>query len=96
MKVLGFNRIEMANSLLFETLSLTLAGVVLGLAAGWPFLYLVLYINQVEVISYAYFVAPLSYFLSFLLTFIVSALINIYLANRTKKIQMVESLKSVE
>ena len=96
MKVLGFNRIEMADSLLFETLSLTLAGVVLGLAAGWPFLYLVLYINQVEVISYAYFVAPLSYFLSFLLTFIVSALINIYLANRTKKIQMVESLKSVE
>ncbi|MCR5079126.1 MAG: FtsX-like permease family protein [Bacilli bacterium] len=96
MKVLGFTRIEMAGPLLLETMSLTLFGVILGLAAGWPFLYLVLYINQVEVVSYPYFVAPLSYFLSFLLTFVVAVLINIYLANRTKKVLMVESLKSVE
>lgn len=96
MKVLGFNKLEIANSLLFETMALTVVGVFFGLLAGWPFLYLVLYINQVEVVSYMYTVYPLSYFLSFVLTFIVSLLINAYLSSRTDKIKMVESLKSVE
>ena len=96
MKVLGFNKLEIAASLLFETMALTLVGVILGLASGWPFLYLVLYINQVEIISYMYIVYPLSYIYAFLLTFVVSFLINAYLASRTNKIKMVESLKSVE
>ena len=75
---------------------LTSVGVLLGLALGFPFLYLVLFINQVEVVSFPYMVAVSSYFIAFALTFGVAAIINLYLGSRTNKIKMVESLKSVE
>ncbi len=96
MKVLGFSRMEIALSLFFETMFLTSVGVLLGLALGFPFLYLVLFINQVEVVSFPYMVAVSSYFIAFALTFGVAAIINLYLGSRTNKIKMVESLKSVE
>ena len=75
---------------------LTLVGVILGLFAGWPFLFAVLFMNQVEVISYMYVIYPLSFLYSFLLTFVVSLVFNLYLSSRTGKVKMVESLKSVE
>lgn len=96
MKVLGFNRFEIASSLLWETMTLTAVGVAFGLALGFPFMFLVMYINQVELVSYLYNVAFLSYLYSFLLTFVVAFLVNLYLSLKSNKVKMVESLKSVE
>ena len=96
LKVLGFNRFEILRSLMIESMSLTAIGVLFGLALGYPFMLAVLMTNIVELVEYIYFIKALSYFLSFLLTFGVAAVINLILTNRSKKIQMVESLKSVE
>ncbi|MDY6391278.1 MAG: ABC transporter permease [Bacilli bacterium] len=96
MKVLGFHTIEIAVSLLIEALSMTLIGIVGGLAAGFPFMKLVLDINQIDIIQYIYRIEPLTYVLSALGSFFVAVLVNIVLSYRIKKVHAVESLKSVE
>ena len=96
MKVLGFKEMEIMNSLLFETLSLSLIGIAGGLAIGFPFTKLVLYINQVELVDYLYILKPMSYLIAFLFTSILSLVVNLSLTFRIRKIMAVESLKSVE
>lgn len=96
LKVLGFSKLEIAMSLLVESLVLTFIGVMFGFLLGFPFLKLVLDTNVVELVEYLVHINPLSFFYSFLLTFIVAFVVNLFLVQKTKKIQMVESLKSVE
>lgn len=96
LKVLGFKRNEIAMSLLFEVLLLTIIGVIFGSFTGFPFLVAIMKANIVELVEYQYFLRPLSYILSFILTFVVALLINTYFVFKTRKIKMVESLKSVE
>ncbi len=96
LKVLGFSRFEIALSLLLETMSLTLIGVLIGMVLGYPFLELVLGTNIVEIVEYMYFIKPLSYLFSFLLSFVVAFVVNLCFSFRTRSIPMVESLKSVE
>lgn len=96
LKVLGFTRSEIALSLLLENLTLTIIGVAIGLACGYPFLLAVMGTNKVELVEYLYFIKPVSYVYSFLLTFVVTLAISIFLSVKVKKIAMVESLKSVE
>jgi putative ABC transport system permease protein len=96
LKVLGFSRTEIASSLLWESLTLTFVGVGIGLALGFPFLELVMNQNIVDLVQYLFTIKPLSYVYSFLLTFVVAIIVNVWLSNRTKQVAMVESLKSVE
>lgn len=96
LKVLGFTKREIALSLLFEVGILTFMGMAIGMLLGYPFMYSILLTNKVELVNYIYHIAFKSYIIAFVLTFIVSMAINAYFAFKTKKIQMVESLKSVE
>lgn len=96
LKVLGFNRFEILKSLIVESLSLTLVGVILGLAVGYPFMLAVMMTNVVELVDYLYIIFVPSFIYSFLLTFGVALLINLFLTFRIKKVKMIESLKSVE
>ncbi len=96
LKVLGFTKGEILCSLILESLSLTLFGVLFGLALGYPFMLAVMMTNKVELVDYLFHIDVLSYFLSFLLTFGVTFLINLLLSFKIKKIKMIESLKSVE
>lgn len=96
LKVLGFSRTEIASSLLAETMTLTLLGVLFGMLLGYPFLLGVMGLNKVELVSYIYTINASSYALSFVLTFVVDFIVNGGLSLLTGKVKMVESLKSVE
>lgn len=96
LKVLGFRQGEIALSLLAETLVLTLGGVLVGLALGFPFLLGVLGTNQVELIYYIYHMDVSSFVLGFVLTFVVAFVVNLFLSLKVARVKMVESLKSVE
>ncbi len=96
LKVLGYRQHEILMSIVIEMMILTTIGALLGLTLGYPILKLLLTINENEILTYIYHIKPLSYVLSFGLTFITSLLVNLFLGLRIKKIQMVESLKSVE
>jgi putative ABC transport system permease protein len=96
LKVLGFFKKEIALSLLIESLTLTFIGSLIGLALGYPFMLAVMETNRVTLVEYLYNINLLTYAISFILTFIVSVVINSYFSFMTRRIQMVESLKSVE
>lgn len=96
LKVLGFHTLEISAGLLIETLSMTLLGIVGGLAVGFPFMKVVLMINQIDVIHYIYRIYPLTYLFSALFSFGVALFINLGLTRRIKNVHAVESLKSVE
>lgn len=96
LKVLGFNLKEIILSLLLETMFLTFFGVAFGLMLGYPFLLAVMGLNKVELVTYLYHIAPLSYMMSFFVSFVVAFLVNLYFGFRSRSIKMVESLKSVE
>jgi len=96
MKVLGFNLKEITASLLFETMTLTLVGVLFGLLLGYPFLLAVLGLNKVEIVYYLYSLSWKSYLIAFALTALVAFAVTLFFGWRSRKIKMVESLKSVE
>jgi ABC-type antimicrobial peptide transport system permease subunit len=81
---------------MWETMTLTLIGVALGLGLGNPLLAAVLALNTVDLVSYLYMIQPLTYLYAFLLTFVVALLVNGWFASKTNGVRMVESLKSVE
>lgn len=96
MKVLGFNRREVAESLFFEIITLSAVGALIGLTLGYPLTRLTLGINQVPMCEFFYYVSVISFILSLIITIGITTIINIFVGLRSKKVKMVESLKSIE
>lgn len=96
LKVLGFRLREIGLSFVGETMLLTGIGVAIGLCLAYPFMLLVLGTNIVELVAYLYHMTVWSFALSFILTFVTSLAVNSLLLSRVRRVQMVESLKSVE
>lgn len=96
LKVLGFSRFEIATSFIIEILFLTFVGALIGLFFGYPLLVAVLSINENPLLSYIYHVKWSSYIFTILITCGSSLVINLFFAYLTRKVEMVESLKSVE
>lgn len=96
LKVLGFGKLEIAQTLLYELTVLTLVGSVLGMFLGKPLLVLLLKINQTSRFTYIYHISIPSYAIAIVLTLIISILINLVITKLSDRIEMVESLKSVE
>ncbi len=96
LKVLGFSKLEIAKSLIFEVMFLTTIGIAFGLLLGHPMEFLVLVVNETPLVDFLYITYPFSYILGFMITFGTAAITNLLLSNLTGRIKMVESLKSVE
>lgn len=96
LKVLGFNDREMSQYVYRENLFLTLFGILLGLVLGkWLHQWLVLTV-EIDMAMFCRSAKPLSYGLSVILTAVFSLLVNMAAKRRLRKIDMVESLKTVE
>lgn len=96
LKVLGFGKKEIVQILLYELTILTLIGSIIGMFVGKPLLILLLKINQTSKFTYIYHINPISYVIAICLTLIISVIINLIITKLSDRIQMVESLKSVE
>lgn len=96
MKVLGFSLKEISYSLIFETMFLTIIGIVFGLFLGFPMEKLVLGVNETPLVAFLYTIYPLSFVFSFVITFGTAFIVNLILTRKVIKIKMVESLKSIE
>lgn len=96
LKVLGFSKFEINNSLFFESMILTIVGVGIGLLLGKPLEILVMVVNTTPLVEFLYTVFTSSYLISLGLTVGTAIFVNWILGFKIKKIKMVESLKSVE
>lgn len=95
-KVLGFYAKETADYVFRENLILTGLGAVVGMALGKLLHWFIMYNINIDMISFKNAIAPLSYCLSFLLTFVFAMLVNGVMFFKLEKINMAESLKSIE
>lgn len=96
LKVLGFTDFQISKSLLYETMILVIAATAFGLLLGFPVLYLVMSNNSVEAMAFMYFIKPVSYALSACISVVTALIINLAFGIHIKKINMLDSLKSVE
>ena len=95
-KVLGFYDREVYDYVTRETILLTLIGIVLGLVAGFFLNYFIIGTCEINMLRFNKTVEPLSYVYSALITIAFTLIVNFATYFALKKIDMIESLKSVE
>lgn len=95
-KVLGFYSLETANYIYREITALTVIGAAAGLALGNVFATFVVESIQMDNVMFPKYVSFWSYMFSFALTIVFSLAVNFIMYFKMKKINMVESLKSIE
>ena len=95
-KVLGFYDKEVYNYISRETVILTSIGIVLGCIGGYFLNSFILATCELESMRFGKFIKPESYVYSILITIVFTLIVNIVTYFSLKKIDMIESLKSVE
>ena len=95
-KVLGFYDREVYDYVTRETILLTLIGIVLGLVAGFFLNYYIIGTCEINMLRFNKTIEPLSYVYSALITIGFTLIVNFVTYFALKKIDMIESLKSVE
>lgn len=95
-KVLGFYAKETADYVFRENMVLTGMGAIVGLLLGKWLHWFVMYNINIDMISFKTTIAPVSYVWSLLLTFVFAMVVNGIMYFKLEKINMAESLKSIE
>lgn len=95
-KVLGFYAKETADYVFRENLFLTGMGAVVGLGLGKLLHWFVMYNINLDMVSFKTLIMPASYLWSFVLTFAFAMFVNGLMFFKLEKINMAESLKSIE
>lgn len=96
LKVLGFYDQEVGAYVYRENVLLTLIGIVVGAVMGIFLHQFVIQTVEVEEMMFGRLIRPISFVYSGLLSFAFSLIVNFMMSYRLKKIDMIESLKSVE
>lgn len=95
-KVLGFYDRETAMYVYRENVFLTIFGIIFGLVIGRILHIFVVLTAEIDLLMFAREIQPLSYVKSIGFTILFTIIINVVMFYQLKKINMVESLKSVE
>ena len=95
-KVLGFYDKETRTYIFRETIILTLIGSLFGLALGKLLHGFIMKQINVEAVSFKEQIFVSSYIIAILVTFVITFLVNLMLKKKIDRINMAESLKSVE
>ncbi len=96
LKVLGFYNNEVDNYITKENIILTLLGIVIGLIFGYFLTNAVVSTVEIESARFIHQIKVASYIYSVLLSIMFTVIVNIITHFNLKKIDMIESLKSVE
>ena len=96
LKVLGFFDGEVSQYVLRENIILTIAGILFGAGFGILLHRYIIVTVEVDAVMFGRNIRPISFVYCAVITCIFSIIVNIFMHRKLKKIDMVESLKSVE
>ena len=96
LKVLGFFVGEVSQYVLRENIILTIAGILFGAVFGILLHRYIIVTVEVDAVMFGRNIRPISFVYCAVITWIFSIIVNIFMHRKLKKIDMVESLKSVE
>ena len=95
-KLLGFYNKEVSNYVFRENIVLTIIGALMGLVLGVYLHLFVISTAEVDIVMFGREKTLASYIIAFVMTVIFAIIINLIMSKDLKKIDMIESLKSVE
>ena len=96
LKVLGFYNYEVDNYIIKENIIITLVGILLGLAIGKPFVDFIVSSLELDLLKFIHEIDFSSYVKTFLFMTGFTVIVSIIIHFTLKRINMTESLKSVE
>ena len=96
LKVLGFNDQEVNSYIFKEIFLLALIGAVVGLPLGKLELGYVMSIIDMDMVMFGTHIKILSYIYGFMITIVFTIMVMLFMKGSLRKVEMVESLKSVE
>ena len=95
-KVLGFRDKEVSHYIVRENIILTILGTLLGLILGIFLHSYVVSVAEVDIVMFGRSIEPLSFVFAAILSLVFSAVVNLIMHKKLKKVNMVDSLKAVE
>ncbi len=95
-KVLGFDDLEVSAYIFRENIILTIIGIIEGLLCGIVLHWVVIELAEVDIIMYGRGISAASFLYAAALAFVFSMTVNVLLHKKLQKVDMVESLKSIE
>ena len=95
-KVLGFYDSETSAYIYRENIISAVIGIAIGLAVGKILHYFVVITTEIDIVMFNRSLVWWAYLFGALLTMVFAAVVNVVLHFKLKKIDMVESLKSIE
>jgi len=96
LKVLGFTKSEVSAYIFREVIVMALVGAVVGCIIGGPLAAYISHAAETPQMMFGRTIWPLSYVLSFVITMVFSAVVAFTMRFKLNRVNMVESLKSVE
>lgn len=96
LKVLGFMPREVSAYIFRETIILSIIGALVGLVLGVGMESFVVITAEVEMVMFGRVIHASSFVLAFALTLVFTVIITLFMRRRLAKVDMVESLKSIE
>ena len=96
LKVLGFTDKELDDYIIKETIILTIIGIILGLIFGIFLTNIIVNTIEIEAVRFIHNIKPYSYIITSILIMLFTIIVSILIHYSLKKIDMIESLKSVE
>ena len=96
LKVLGFTDKEVDNYITKETIILTIIGIILGLIFGIFLTYVIIDTVEIEMVRFLRMIKPSSFIITAFIVMLFTLIVNKIIHYALKKIDMIESLKSVE
>lgn len=96
LKVLGFRDKEVSSYVYRETIILTIVGIIVGIFLGFSLNTFILMIAETDEILFIKTIKPLSYVLTFIIIIVFSVIVQVITYFILRRIDMIDSLKSVE
>jgi putative ABC transport system permease protein len=96
LKVLGFYNGEVDNYIIKENFIITIVGILLGMLVSKPFVNYVVDAIEMDLVKFIHNIEPISYLYTFLFMILFTIIVSIIIHRALTKIDMIESLKSVE
>jgi len=96
LKVLGFNDKEVNAYIFKEIMILSLIGAVIGMPLGIVEHHFIMNVINMDMVMFGMIISPLSFAYAFGITIIFTVLVLFFTRKPLKKVDMIESLKSVE
>ena len=93
---MGFRNHEINSYIFKEILLLTLIGGLAGLPLGVLWHHFIMGVIDMEMIRFSNNIKPLSFIFAYLITIVFTFIVLMFTKKPLRKIEMIESLKSVE